>query len=233
METLKIVESKIFDNRADWKAIDKEKALRNTHILDLLREACLVEAYFGVYTGKMMQLFWNDISATSIFTIEAFEAYGHYYMLKRYLDTVGYKPVTDEEVVALRAKDKDKTYNDPIRELVNFMGTEHFAAEFFKDIMELTDEPVLKGMLPRCIAEEINHSQFAFDLLKARLDKDPSVKASIIEHARNYQHVGSYVLPWVSPAKEDNLKIIQRFNEKVERLIGESLSDVRFEQLTT
>jgi hypothetical protein len=231
METLKLIEGKIFDGRADWQAIDKEKALKDTRILDLLREACLVEGYFGVYTGKMMQLFWNDVGATSIFTIESFEAYGHYYMLKRYLDAVGYRPVTEEEIVALRAKDEGKVYDDPIKELVNFMGTEHFAAEFFRDIMGLTEEPVLKGLLPRFVSEEVTHSQFAFDLLKARMDKDPAVKDAIITHAKNYQHVGSYVLPWVSPAKEDNLKIIQSFNEKVEKLVGESLSDIRVENL--
>ena len=63
----------------------------------MLREACLVESYLPVYTGKMMGLFWDDLDATTIFTIESIEAYGHYYVLRRYLETVGYMPVTDEE----------------------------------------------------------------------------------------------------------------------------------------
>jgi hypothetical protein len=51
------------------------------------------------------------------------------------------------------------------------------------------------------------------------------VKEKIIQHALNYRHIGSYVLPQVSPAKEDNIRIIQSFNEKVERLVGQRLSD--------
>ncbi len=232
MTTLDHVNGKIFDSRVDWKSINKELALKNTRCLDLLREACLIESYIPVYMGKMIELFWDDIAATSIFTIEAFEAYGHYFISRRYLEIVGYNPVTNEEVVALRSKDKDKVYTDKVRELVNFMGTEHFAAEFFKDLIQLTEEPVLKSILPRFSAEEVVHSQFAFDLLAEMMKHDSSVKEKIIEHALHYQHIGSYVMPQVSPAKEDNIKIIQSFNEKVERLVGKRLSDALAEKQT-
>lgn len=230
MTTLDFVNDKIFDNRADWKAIDKKLALRNAKCLDLLHEACLIEAYLPVYTSKMNELFWDDIDATSIFTIEAFEAYGHYFMSRKYLEIVGYKPVTDEEVIKVREKDKGRVYTDKVRELVNFMGTEHFAAEFFKDLIQLTEEPVLRGILPRFSAEEVNHSQFAYDLLAKMIKADPTVKKKVIEHALHYQHLGSYVMPQVSPAKEDNIRIIQSFNEKVERLVGKRLSDALIEK---
>ena len=229
MKTLDEVNGKIFDNRVDWKSINKELALKNTKCLDLLHEACLIEAYLPVYTSKMNELFWNDIGATSVFTIEAFEAYGHYFVTRKYLEIVGYKPVTDDEVVAVREKDRGVVYTDKIRELVNFMGTEYFAAEFFKDLIELTEEPVLRSILPRFSAEEVSHSDFAFDLLKEMIDADPSVKEKVEEHALHYQHVGAYVMPRVSPAKEDNIRIIQGFNEKVERLIGKRLSDALIE----
>ncbi len=230
MKTIDQVNSKIFDRRVDWKSINKELALKNTRCLDLLREACLIESYLPVYTGKMNELFWGNIAATSIFTIEAFEAYGHYFISRRYLEIVGYRPVTDEEVIALREKDKDKVYTDKVRELVNFMGTEHFAAEFFKDLSELTKEPVLKSILPGFAAEEVSHSQFAFDLLEEMIQQDPKVKKKVLEHALQYQHVGAYVIPQVSPAKEDNIKIIQSFNEKIGRLIGKRLSDALAEK---
>ncbi|MEX0909831.1 MAG: hypothetical protein WDZ75_00890 [Candidatus Paceibacterota bacterium] len=180
----------------------------------------------------MNELFWDDVAATSIFTIEAFEAYGHYYISRKYLEIVGYNPVTDEEVRRVRAKDRDVKYTDKVRELVNFMGTEHFAAEFFKDLIQLTDEPVLKSLLPRFSTEEVHHSQFAFDLLEEMIKTDPSVKEKIIEHASHYQHLGSYVMPKISPAKEDNIRIIQSFNEMVERLVGRQLSDALAEKHT-
>ena len=74
MDTLKEIEGEIFGKHIEWGNIDKEKALANTKILDLLREACLIESFFGVYIGHMMELFGYDVEATSMFTIEAFEA---------------------------------------------------------------------------------------------------------------------------------------------------------------
>jgi predicted metal-dependent hydrolase len=173
----------------------------------------------------MMNLFWDDLEATAIFTIEAIEAYGHYYVLRRYLDVVGYRPITDDEVVMLRDRERREVYTDQIRELVNFMGTEHFAAQFFTDMNRLTREPVIKTILPEFAAEETVHSQFAFDLLQARLGRDPRTKEAIVEHARNFKHVGAYVRPYVPPAKEDNLRSIRAFNEKFEKLLGKPISD--------
>ena len=82
-----------------------------------------------------MQLFWDDVKATSMYTIEAFEAYTHYYTLKRYLDTVDYRPITDKDIVALREKDRQKTYDNETRELVKPVATEHFASQFFGGIL--------------------------------------------------------------------------------------------------
>ena len=231
MTTLDQVNSKIFDAKVDWKSIDKKLALKNTKYLDLLHEACLIESYLPVYTSKMCELFWDDILATSIFTIEAFEAYGHYFISRKYLEIVGYNSVTDKEVIKVREKDKGVVYTDKIRELVNFMGTEHFAAEFFKDLSELTEEPILKALLLKFSKEEVTHSNFAFDLLSGMLAADPKIKDSILNHALNFKHLGAYVMPQVSTAKDDNIKVIQSFNEKVERLIGKRLSDALSEKI--
>ncbi len=227
MDELKKVEAKIFDNKFAWDEIDKEKALEDKRVLDLVREACLIESYFAVYVGKMMDMFWYDIDATSIYTIEAFEAYTHYYVLRRYLDVVGYKPVSDEEIRELREKNKDVDYSDEIEELVNFMATEHFAAHFFQDLSEEAPEPVLKKILSELSKQEVSHSQFAADLLKKRLEENPEIKNQILEYAKDFQHVGAYVLPAVSRVKNDNIKIIQEFNQKIKELTGESLSNYK------
>ena len=231
MKTLQTVHRKLFDQKLAWSQIDKKKALAQPEQLELLREACLVESYLPVYTGKMMALFWDDLNATTIFTIESIEAYGHYYMLRRYLETIGYKPVSDEEVVELRERERGVIYTDRVRELVNFMGTEHFAAQFFLDMSQLLDEPVLAAILPEFAAEEVVHSQFAFDLLQARIRKDPGARSEILEHARNFKHVGAYVRPYVPPAKGDNVRSIRAFNEKFEKLLGQPLSDFLVEEV--
>jgi rubrerythrin len=222
---LAAVEKRIFDRRYPWHEIDREKALENTLVLDRLREACLIESYFAVYTGKMLALFWYDVDATSIFTIEAFEAYTHYYGLRRYLSEVGYKPVTDPEIAALREKDLHNTYTDEIRELVNFAMTEHFARHFFTDLSEIATEPLLKTMLTDFSTQEATHSEFALELLEKRLQSNPALKDSILQHALNYTHIGAYVLPTISTAKEDNLQAILGFNKRVEQLVGQSLTD--------
>lgn len=225
MRSLEVAQRKLYDDRADWAGVDRAAALDAPHALDLLREACLVESYLPVYTGKMMALFWDDLDATAVFTIEAAEAYSHYYLLRRYLETVDYQPITDAEVIALREKERAEEYTEPIRELVNFMGTEHFAAQFFSDLMDMTTEPVLRTLLPRFAEEETLHSQFAFDLLAARLANDPSLSAEVVEHARNFRHVGAYVADHVSPAGSDNVRTIQAFNHKFVRLLGKPLSE--------
>lgn len=218
-------ESKIFDDAIPWDKIDKEKALAKPHALDLVREACLVESYFAVYTGKMMRLFWYDIEATTIYSIEAFEAYTHFYKLRRYLDEVGYKPVTDDDIRAVREEDLHVEYKDEIRELVNFMGTEHFASNFFSDLAKEIDEPVLRDILPRMAREEVTHAAFATDLLKSRLAADPSIRDQIMEHAANFLHVGKYVMPELKNAREDPVSMIQDFGGHIEELTGISLTE--------
>ena len=231
--SLDAVRRKMFDHRVDWTRVDNAAARATPHVLDLLREACLVESYLPVYTGKMMSLFWDDLDATAMFTIEAIEAYAHYYLLRRYLAQVGHRPITDAEVIELRRAEHRAVYRDPVRELVNFMGTEHFAAQFFADLTRMTSEPVILELLPEFAAEETVHAQFAFDLLAARVRRDPDLATHIVRQARQFRHVGAYVMGDVSPAGTDNLKTIAGFNRRFEKLLGKPLSDFMVEELAT
>ncbi|MEM3121875.1 MAG: hypothetical protein QXH60_00315, partial [Candidatus Pacearchaeota archaeon] len=104
MDALREVEGRIFDKKFEWESIDKAQALENKRVLDLIREACLIEAYFGIYVANMISLLKEDLEATSMFTIEGFEAYSHYYILRKYLDIINYKPIKDEEILAIREK---------------------------------------------------------------------------------------------------------------------------------
>ncbi|MBI4032544.1 hypothetical protein HY374_02465 [Candidatus Berkelbacteria bacterium] len=218
-------EDQVFRKRFDWASIDVPLARSKPRVLDLVREACLIESYFGNYMGKLEASFWDDVDATCVFAVEGFEAYTHFRILARYLAHVGYKPVTDADVVALRAKDRSEAHDDPIVELVNFMATEHFAADFFRDLATESPEPILSQILERLSSEEVLHSRFALELLKKRFDADPDpVGPAILRAASRYQHIGSYVLPTVSNVKIDNVASIRGFNQQVEELVGTKLS---------
>jgi predicted metal-dependent hydrolase len=109
------------------------------------------------------------------------------------------------------------------------MGTELFASEFFRDLAAMGPEPVLKALLPEFVAEEVSHSQCAFDVLDEMVQTDPRLKTEILQAARTFRHVGTYVVPQVSPAKSDNLRILKAFNEQITRLTGTRASDAFFE----
>ena len=213
------------DARVRWADVDVELARQTPRVLDLLREACLVEAFLPVFLGRMMAIFWDDIDATSSFTIEAIEAHVHFEVLRRYLEKVGHRPLSDAEIVAVRRRGRRAVSSDPIRELVNFMGTEHFAAYFFATLAQDAVEPVLKDVLREFSAEEEVHSRFALDLLAERLARDPGLLPAIVEHARSFRHVGAYALGPLTAVREDDIAPIQALNRKYEALLGRPLSD--------
>ena len=229
MATLDRLIDKLFARKLDWKSIDIARALEQPHLLDLIREACLIESFLPLYTAKMNELFWDNEHATSMFTLEAYEAYGHYYVLRHYLDVIGYRPIEDWEILDIRKKGLDLSYTDPVQELVNFMGTELFAAEFFRDLGSMNPEPALKKLLPEFVAEEVSHSQCAFDLLEGMVQTDPRLNQHILQAAQAFRHVGTYVVPRVAPAKSDNLRIILAFNERIAQLTGTRASDALFD----
>lgn len=220
MKILDAVNERIFESRVDWDAIDVARAREEREILGLLREACLVESYFPHYMAELTRLLFDDLEATAIFTIEAFEAYGHFYLLRRYLEHVGGDAPTDDEIVALRRSRQESPPTDVVSELVNFMGTEMFAADFFESIAERTDEPVLGRMLTRFSREEHVHSDFAGGLLRRMVADDPAVASRVEEAALDFTHVGRYVLPELSRVRDDNVALIQRFNRGIAGVTG-------------
>lgn len=229
MKVLDAVNAAIFDSRVDWDAIDVATARNETELLAFLREACLVESWFPHYMARLTCLLFDDLEATAIFTIEGFEAYGHFYLLRRYLEHVGAEAPTDEEIVALRRGREDSPPTDVVRELVNFMGTELFAADFFETIAERTDEPVLGRMLTRFACEEGVHADFAKGLLAKMVDADAGVVERVEDAALDFTHVGRYVLPELSSPREDNVALIRRFDRMVAAVTGRPVSEAALE----
>lgn len=227
MKTLNAINNAIIAKEIDLSKVDPKLALMNTKVLDLVREACLIESYFGLYISHMLDIFRYDLNAAAVFTIEAYEAYSHYIILNKYLEIVDYKPIQDDEIIELRKREKATQINDEIKELVNFMGSEHFSSSYFNNLAVETQEPVLKKILTRLAGMEVTHAKLAYDLLEIRLNKNPNLKEVILEHAKNFQHIGKNVLPSLRNASEDNITAIREFNTMLENLVGESLSSYK------
>ena len=223
MTTLASLQHERLSRLFPWERLDRDKALARPDLLNLVREACLIESYFAVYTARMMRLLWYDVTATSILSIEAFEAYVHFATLRRYLEEVGYRPVSDDEIRQLREKDLDETADDELQELVNFMVTEHFAAHFFRDLANETDEPVLKAIMERFSPEEDLHADLAGELIRARVAGRDDLAEKVVRGARSFRHIGMYVLPGVSNVRSDVVDAILALDRKIEALVGRSM----------
>src|SRR3977135_2427087 len=82
-----------------WNEIDSAVALSQAPLLDQVRDSALIESYFPIYTTQLMRALWDQIDATSVFSIQLYESYKHFYVLNRYLELVDYRPVPDEPLV--------------------------------------------------------------------------------------------------------------------------------------
>ena len=58
--------------------------------------------------------------------------------------------------------------------LTRYMMSEHFAAFHFMKDARQAPEPVLRHILKLVAHDELRHTQFAYDLLAARIGRDPS-----------------------------------------------------------
>ena len=73
--------------------------------------------------------------------------------------------------------------------------------------------------------DEFRHTQFAFDLLTARLEADPRRKGSVLRAASDFRHVGADVVASVPISEKNDLPAILTLNRRVRRLCGVSLSE--------
>lgn len=210
-----------------WNKIDKELAQSQPEILDQLRDACLIESYHPISTKRLLDLLWDDIDATGIISVELFEGFRHFYVLKRYLEAVEYgKPITDQELKRLRHKAvKGLSKPDLTQELINFIFSEHFAAYYFVRIAQRAKEPVLKQIATFITKDEFRHTQISFDLMKARIDAKKETVNDILEAAYNFRHYGNEAIEGVPVFQRNDIQAINVFSKKVELLTGKRLID--------
>jgi hypothetical protein len=215
----------ILESDISWGRIDPALALSQPELLDQIRDSALIESYFPVYTTRLIRAVWDDLDATAVFSIQLYESYKHFYVLNRYLAVVGYRPIDDDELVAIRRRNLDVPVPDADAELARYMLSEHFAAYFFLRLSRQAREPVLAQIAAFIAKDEFRHTQFAFDLLDSRLKLDPARRETVLRAASGFRHVGADVVDTVPISEKNDLPAIMTLNRRVRRLCGVSLAD--------
>jgi hypothetical protein len=215
----------ILDADVAWNRVDAALALTQPALLDEVRDSALIESYFPLYTTKLVRALWDQIDATAVFSIQLYESYKHFYALNRYLELVGYRPITEEELIDIRRRNLDREVDDPVGELARYMISEHFAAYFFMRLSRQVKEPVLAQITAFIAKDEFRHTQFAFELLEPRVRDHASNRERVLEAGTNFRHVGTDVVPRVPISEKNDLPAILTLNKKFHRLCGVSLSD--------
>jgi hypothetical protein len=211
-----------------WSAIDVRLARTQPGILEGLRAAALIEAFHPVNLARLLKLAWDDVDASAVFSLELFEGFKHFHVLRRYLDAVGHEPaITDDEIVAMRRAGAAVEVEpvELIERLVEFMLSEHLAAYYFRRTAEQTREPVLAQLLRYLAADEVRHAQNASDLLAKRIAADSAVVHQVLEAAAHFQHFGEEAVDEVPVAFPGDPVAIRTFARRVERLCGVRLVD--------
>ncbi len=215
----------ILEADVSWNSVDRELALSQPELLDQVRESALIESYFPIYTTHLMKACWDQIDITAVFSVQLYESYKHFYALNRYLEVVGYRPLSEQELIAVRAGNIENRIENPIRELARYMVSEHFAAYFFLRLSRQAKDPALQRIAAFIAKDEFRHTQFAYDLLEPRVRNNEQARREALEAALNFKHVGADVVPQVPISHKNDLQAILTLDKKMHRLCGVSLSE--------
>lgn len=213
----------MLDTDIAWDDIDPSLAKTQPVLLDRLRDSALIESFFPIFTPRALDLLWDNVTATAIYSIQLYESYKHFHVFAQYLEAIEYRPIPDEELVALRARHLDLKYTEPARLLTRYMMSEHFAAHsFFKDA-RLAAEPVLRHILMLVAKDEVRHCQFGYELLEDHLRRHPEDTDVVNDEARHFRHIGELVVDRVPVAAKNDFSAILAVNRKIERLTGQNI----------
>jgi len=217
------------DTDIDWDDIDPQLALGQPALLDRLRDSALIESFFPIFTSRAMEVLWDDIAATAVFSIQLYESYKHFHVFNQYLHRVGYAPIEDEELRAIRLGNHGLRYEDGTHLLTRYMMSEHFAAFHFIKDAKIAREPVLRDILKLVGRDELRHTQFAYDLLALRIQREAAEAAKVHQAARAFRHIGLEVVTRIPIAEKNEFAAIMTMSQKIKRLTGEGLRMVEWE----
>ena len=213
----------ILDTDIDWDAIDPDLARTQPEILNRVRDSALIESFFPIFTPRALELLWDNVTATAIFSVQLYESYRHFHVFAQYLDAVGYRPIVDEEIVQVRRRNVGLRFDHPARLLTRYLMSEHFAAHhFFKDSRRAA-EPVLRHILQLVAKDEVRHCQFGCELLADHLHRHPEHVDAVLDEAANFRHLGELVVPEMPVAEHNDFVAILAVHRKIERLTGRRL----------
>ena len=208
-----------------WNQIDRDRSLSQPNLLDQMHDSALIESYFPVYTANLLRCMWDQLDVTSVFSVQLYESYKHFYVLNRYLSVVDYRPVSDEELIAVRRRNLGNVIADPVAELTRYMISEHFAAYFFLRASRQAKEPILAQITAFIAKDEFRHTQFAFDLLEPRVRNDSGARDRCLHAGLNFRHIGSDVVASTPISEKNDLQAILTLDQKMHRLCGIGLAD--------
>ena len=211
-----------------WDLIDRELALAQPDILAKLRDAAIIESYHPVNLARLIRLTWDDLDAGVVFSLEMYEGFKHFHVLRMYLDIVGYDPaITDDELRESRRATArtDLDPSDAITPLVEFMLSEHLASYFFRRLGEEAEEPVLAKLLRVIAADEVRHAQSASDLIAKRIAADPWSARRVLDAAVHFRHYGELAVDTVPVAMTGDATAIRTFASRITRLCGMRMVD--------
>ena len=216
------------EHDVDWDGIDIALARSQPEVLTQLRASALVESFHPVHMGRLLPVIVDDIDATTVVALEMYEGFKHFHALRRYLDVVGHLPViTDQELVEIRRGTEcgPMAHGEVVPRLVRFMLSEHLASHYFRRLAARVREPVLRALLRTMAADEVRHAQGAFDLIAARVRKEPSLVPVVLAAASGFRHFGEEAVGEVPVAEAGDAEAIRSFARRIERLCGVRLID--------
>ena len=120
----------------------------------------------------------------------------------------------------MRRRNAALRYHDGTHLLTRYMMSEHFAAFHFIKDAQHSREPVLAHILRLVGRDELRHTQFAYDLLASRIQRDPRQAEIVHEAAREFRHIGLEVVPEIPVAESNDFAAIVALNQKIRRLTG-------------
>lgn len=212
------------DTDIAWNDIQPSLSLQQPDLLERVRDSALIESFFPIFTPRVLDLMWDCVTSTAIYSVQLYESYKHFHVFAQYLEAIGYRPIQEEELIAIRRRNLGLRFDNPSRLLTRYMMSEHFAAHsFFKDAKQALD-PVLAHILSLVAKDEVRHCQFGYDLLALRLQKHPEEIDDVLDEAVHFRHIGELIVPETPVAKKNDFAAILAINRKVERLTGRKMS---------
>src|SRR5688572_24248610 len=101
----------IIDTDIDWNAINPALAITQPDLLDRIRDSALIESFFPIFTPRALDLLWDNTTATALFSVQLYESYKHFHVFAQYLEAVGYRPISDDEIVTVRKRNLEFHYD--------------------------------------------------------------------------------------------------------------------------